>query len=97
MASAASKMAKGHTASPTIKREQRAACNPGLALLSARDIVEMLKETLPRKPQGRDALARESNERHQRRRDAIASRLRHQQRQAPSQARPMSVTVTLSN
>ena len=64
--------------------EQRAAHNPGLALLSARDIVDMLKETLPRKPQGRDALAREINERHQRRRDAIASRFRHQQRQAPS-------------
>ena len=64
--------------------EQRAAHNPGLALLSARDIVDMLKETLPRKPQGRDALAREINERHQRRRDAIASRFRHQQGQAPS-------------
>jgi hypothetical protein len=64
--------------------EQRAAHNPGLALLSARDIVDMLKETLPRKPQGRDALAREINERHQRRRDAIASRFRHQQKQPPS-------------
>ena len=64
--------------------EQRDAHNPGLALLSARDIVDMLKETLPRKPQGRDALAREINKRHQRRRDAIASRFRHQQRQAPS-------------
>ena len=49
-----------------------------------RDIVEMLKETLPCKPQGRDALAREINERHQRRRDAIASRFRHQQRQGSS-------------
>ena len=43
--------------------EQRAAHNPGLALLSARDIVDMLKETLPRKPQGRDALACEINDR----------------------------------
>jgi hypothetical protein len=32
--------------------EQRAAHQPGLALLSPRDIVEMLKETLPRKPEG---------------------------------------------
>jgi hypothetical protein len=33
--------------------EQRAAHQPGLALLSPRDIVEMLKETLPRKPEGK--------------------------------------------
>jgi hypothetical protein len=64
--------------------EQRAAHNPGLELLSARDIVDMLKETLPRKPEGRDALIRQINDRHRRRRDAIASRFRTQQRQAPS-------------
>ena len=33
--------------------EQRAAHQPGLALLTPRDIVEMLKETLPRKPEGK--------------------------------------------
>ena len=33
--------------------EQRAAHQPGLALLTPRDIVEMLKETLPRKPKER--------------------------------------------
>ena len=36
--------------------EQRVAHQPGLALLTPRDIVEMLKETLPRKPEGKDAL-----------------------------------------
>src|SRR4051812_9050817 len=33
--------------------EQRAAQQPGLKLLTPRDIVEMLKETLPRKPEGK--------------------------------------------
>ena len=64
--------------------EQRAVHNPGIELLSARDIVDMLKQTLPRKPQGTDALVRQINDRHQRRRDAIASRFRTQRRQAPS-------------
>jgi hypothetical protein len=45
--------------------EQRAAQSPGLDLLSPRDIVDMLKETLPRKPEGEDALMRRINERHQ--------------------------------
>jgi hypothetical protein len=44
--------------------------------LSPRDIVDMLKETLPRKPEGKDALARRINERHQRRLGAIQSRSR---------------------
>jgi hypothetical protein len=56
--------------------EQRAAQSPGLDLLSPRDIVDMLKETLPRKPEGKDALARRINERHQRRLGAIQSRFR---------------------
>jgi SRSO17 transposase len=56
--------------------EQRAAQSPGLDLLSPRDIVEMLKETLPRKPEGKDALVRRINERHQRRLGAIQSRFR---------------------
>ena len=61
--------------------EQRVACQPGLELLSPRDIVEMLKETLPRKPQGKDALVAEIIERHERRRGAIESRFRtHQTR-----------------
>jgi len=64
--------------------EQRAAHQPGLALLTPRDIVEMLKETLPRKPGGKDALAARINERHQRRRGAIESRFRTQHREAPS-------------
>ena len=46
--------------------EQRVAQQPGLELLTPRDIVEMLKETLPRKPEGREALAARINERHQR-------------------------------
>jgi hypothetical protein len=56
--------------------EQRAAQSPGLDLLSPRDIADMLKETLPRKPEGKDALARWINERHQRRLGAIQSRFR---------------------
>jgi hypothetical protein len=51
---------------------------PGLELLTPRDIVEMLKETLPRKPEGREALVARINERHARRRGAIGSRFRNQ-------------------
>ena len=58
--------------------KQRVAHQPGLALLTPRDIVEMLKETLPRKPQGKAALAEPINLRHARRRSAIASRHRSQ-------------------
>jgi hypothetical protein len=36
--------------------------SPGLDLLSPRDIIDMLKETLPRKPEGKDALVRRINE-----------------------------------
>jgi hypothetical protein len=54
--------------------EQRVANQPGLVLLTPRDIVEMLKETLPRKPEGKDVLVARINQRHQRRRGAIESR-----------------------
>ena len=64
--------------------EQRAAHQPGLELLSPRDIVEMLKESLPRKPEGKEALVARINQRHQRRRSAIASRFRGQQNAAPT-------------
>ena len=64
--------------------EQRVAHQPGLTLLTPRDIVEMLKETLPRKPDGKDALVARINQRHERRRGAIASRFRTQRREAPS-------------
>jgi len=64
--------------------EQRVAHQPGLALLTPRDIVEMLKETLPRKPQGKEALVARINQRHARRRSAIESRFRSQRRAAPS-------------
>jgi len=64
--------------------EQRVAHQPGLALLTPRDIVEMLRETLPRKPEGKDALVARINQRHERRRGAIASRFRTQRREAPS-------------
>jgi SRSO17 transposase len=60
--------------------EQRVAQQPGLELLTPRDIVEMLKETLPRKPEGREALVARINERHERRRGAIESRFRTQHR-----------------
>ena len=59
--------------------EQRVAPQPGLELLTPRNIVEMLKETLPRKPEGKDALVAHINERHERRRRAIESRFRTQQ------------------
>ena len=59
--------------------EQRVARQPGLELLTPRDIVEMLKETLPRKPEGKEALVARINERHERRRGAIESRFRTQQ------------------
>jgi hypothetical protein len=64
--------------------EQRVAHQPGLALLTPRDIVEMLKETLPRKPQGKEALVARINERHSRRRGAIESRYRTQRKAAPT-------------
>ena len=64
--------------------EQRVAHQPGLALLTPRDIVEMLKETLPRKPQGKEALVVQINQRHARRRSAIQSRYRSQRRAAPT-------------
>jgi len=64
--------------------EQRVAHQPGLALLTPRDIVEMLKETLPRKPQGKEALVAQINQRHARRRSAIQSRYRSQRRAAPT-------------
>ena len=60
--------------------QQRAARRPGLELLSPRDIVEMLKETLPRKPEGKDALVARINQRIDRRRGAIESRFRTQGR-----------------
>jgi SRSO17 transposase len=62
--------------------EQRAVQQPGLDLLSPRDIVEMLKETLPRKPEGKEALVARINERHQRRQAAINSRYRRQKSDA---------------
>jgi len=62
--------------------EQRVAHRPGLELLTPRDIVEMLKETLPCKPEGKDALVERINQRHERRRGAIASRFRRQRKEA---------------
>lgn len=53
-------------------------------MLSPRDIVEMLKETMPRKPEGKDALIARIDQRHERRRGAIASRFRTERRQAPA-------------
>jgi SRSO17 transposase len=77
--------------------EQRVAHQPGLALLTPRDIVEMLKETLPRKPQGKEALVAQINQRHARRRSAIQSRYRSQRRAAPTGRKNVAGTVTLSN
>jgi hypothetical protein len=63
--------------------EQRVEHEPGLALLTPRDIVEMLKETLPCKPEGKDALVARINQRRQRRRGAIESRFRTLQKTVP--------------
>jgi hypothetical protein len=60
--------------------EQRMDAPPGLELLSPRDIVEILKETLPRKPEGKPALVARINARHKRTLAAIQSRFRTQQR-----------------
>jgi hypothetical protein len=43
-------------------------------LLSARDIVDMLKEMLPRKPEGKEAIVKRINQRHKQRRQSIESR-----------------------
>src|SRR5208282_1860453 len=59
---------------------QRVAHQPDLELLTPRDLVEMLEETLPRKPEGKEALVDRINQRHQRRRSAIASRIRTQRK-----------------
>jgi hypothetical protein len=57
---------------------------PGLALLTPRNIVEMLKETLPRKPQSKEAVVARISQRHSRRRGAIESRFRAQRKVVPS-------------
>ena len=57
--------------------ERRVTQQPGLELLTPRDMVEMLKETLPRKPEGREALVARINERHARE-GAMKSRFRNQ-------------------
>jgi SRSO17 transposase len=63
--------------------QQRLVHNHGLDLLSPRDIVEMLKETLPRKPESREDLVRRINERHKRRRGAILSRFKATKKPQP--------------
>jgi hypothetical protein len=63
--------------------EQCAVHQPGLALLTPRDIVEMLQETLPHKPEGKHALVARINQRLQRRRDANESRFRTPQMTMP--------------
>ncbi len=69
--------------------ERRAAHHAEIDLLTSRDIVEILSEILPRKAEGRDALVRRINQRHERRRGAIRSRYRDQPRIAtPSAHQP---------
>ena len=77
--------------------QQRVARQPGLELLSPRDIVEMLKETLPRKPEGKEALVARINQRIERRRGAIESRFRTQRKTALEYAKFMPCNLTLSN
>ena len=69
--------------------EQRVAHQPGLELLTPRDIVEMLQEALPRKPEGKEALVARINQRHARRQGAIESRFRTQQIRASGTAKIM--------
>ena len=56
--------------------ERRAAHHEEIDLLTSRDIVEILSEILPRKAEGREALVRRINQRHERRRGSIRSRYR---------------------
>jgi SRSO17 transposase len=63
--------------------EQRVAHASTLALLTPRDIVEILKDTLPRKPQSKHALVQRINERHARRHGAIESRARSKSESRP--------------
>jgi len=63
--------------------EQYAESWPGIELLALRAIAEMLKASMPRKPTGRDALVARINRRHERRRGAIESRYRTQQKAVP--------------
>ena len=56
--------------------ERRAAHHEEIDLLSSRDIVEILREILPRKPEGCEALVQRINQRHAKRRGAIRSRYR---------------------
>ena len=58
-------------------------CQPGLKLPTRRDSVEMLKEILPGKAEGKDALIARINQRRQRRRGAIESRCRTQRKAVP--------------
>lgn len=64
--------------------ERRVAHQPGLALLTPHAIGEMLKEMLPRKPQDKETLVAQINQRHTRRFSAIESRHRSQRRAAPT-------------
>jgi SRSO17 transposase len=78
---------------------QRVANQPGLALLTPRDIVEMLHETLPRKPEGKAALVARINHRHDRRRGAVASRFRARSggKRPRELAKNVPSNLTLSN
>jgi SRSO17 transposase len=60
--------------------EQRMVERSGLELLSPNDIVEILKETLPRKPEGKAALIVRITERHKKRQSSIDSRYKSHQR-----------------
>ena len=76
--------------------QQRVARQPGLDLLTPRDIVEMLKETLPRKPEGKEALVARINQRIARRQGAIESRFRTRRKAASGCAKIMPENLTLS-
>jgi hypothetical protein len=77
--------------------EQCAEHEPVPEFLESRDLVEMLKETLPHKPEGRDALVARLNRRHARRRCAIEPRYRTLQMPTCYKARMMPTNSTLSN
>ena len=68
--------------------QQRVANLPILDLLSARDIVEILAETLPGKARTEDAIVARINRRHGRRQKSIDSRYRAQERRDRDESAP---------
>jgi hypothetical protein len=77
--------------------EQCAAHWPGLELLNPRAIVEMLKATMPGKPEGRDAQVARINQRYAGRRGALNLATALNRKRIHATAKIMPPNLTLSN